>query len=80
MILARELFQQNHGQGDALPELFDEVRQTFVRDLPARLLFDLSSTPLTAVVEIEPETLPPGSGGRRGSSPTRKPPRGSSAW
>lgn len=57
MILVREVFQLKYGQGDALPELFDEARQTFLRDLPARLLFDLSGTFFTAVVEIELESL-----------------------
>jgi len=57
MILVREVFQLKYGQGDALPGLFDEARQTFLRDLPARLLFDLSGTFFTAVVEVEMENL-----------------------
>ncbi len=57
MILVREVFQLKYGQGDALPGLFNEARQTFLRDVPARLLFDLSGQFFTAVVEIEVESL-----------------------
>jgi hypothetical protein len=57
MILVREVFQLKYGQGDALPQLFGEARQTFLRDTSARLLFDLSGQFFTAVVEIEMESL-----------------------
>ena len=57
MILVREVFQAKFGQGDGMVALFKEARGKWLKDVPTRLLVDLTGRFFTVVIEIEVEGL-----------------------